>query len=277
MGNDFFAKKNIVKQRPVLKYIRNDGADKELHEHSHPEFIFVAGGSGRFETQTNQYPIKAGDFIICGKNVSHSEYLFDTPDSLMYHLGFTNTILNGMEEDDIINEPFCIIHTGSQFDIIKAYFIALINEHLTPQISSKIIEEDLMRVLLLSSLRLAVCDMGLAYSQNKAFFEAKDYFDKNYLAITNIEDACKFLNINKFYLTHIFKEQLGMPPIKYLLNKKIEKAKHLLVYSNASIREIALKCGYTDTAYFCRVFKKSEGITPLQYRIHIKNNNSSSI
>ena len=96
---------------------------------------------------------------------------------------------------------------------------------------------------------------------------------KNYLAITNIEDACKILKINKFYLTHIFKEQLGMPPIKYLLTKRMEKAKHLLSSTNSPISEIALKCGYTDTAYFCRVFKKAESITPLQYRNQVKNNN----
>ncbi|MCH5164386.1 MAG: AraC family transcriptional regulator [Clostridiales bacterium] len=272
--SDFFAKKNIVKQRPTLKYIKTDGANKEQHTHGHPEFIFVVGGSGRFEVNDNQYPIKAGDLIICGKNVSHSEYLFDTPDSEIYHLGFTGTILNGMQEDDIINEPFCIIHTASQFDIIKAYFVALIAEVQSPQISSKVIEEDLMRVLLLSVLRLAVYDMGLMFSQNKAFFEAKDYFDKNYLSITNIEDACKMLGINKFYLTHIFKEQLGMPPIKYLLNKRMEKAKHLLIVTNMSISEISLKCGYADTAYFCRVFKKCENITPLQYRLQSRNNNA---
>lgn len=274
MGSDFFAKKNIVKQRPVLSYLTCGGVDKEPHTHPHPEFIFIVCGSGRFEVSGNQYPIKAGDLIVCSRNVTHSEYMFDAPGCEVYHLGFTNTILNGMEEDEIINEPFCIIHTASEFEIIKAYFVALNNECKSRQLSSKVIEEDLMRVLLLSVLRLAVHDMGLAYSQNKAFFEAKDYFDKNFLAITNIEDACKMLNINKFYLTHIFKEQLGMPPIKYLLNKRMEKAKHLLIATSMSISEISLKCGYTDTAYFCRVFKKCENITPLQYRLQSKNNNA---
>ncbi|MBR2967652.1 MAG: helix-turn-helix transcriptional regulator [Clostridia bacterium] len=273
MANDFFAKKNIVKQRPVLEYAVNNGADKSLHAHPHPEFIFVVGGSGRFETKDNQYPIKAGDIIVCSKEVLHSEYLFDSPDSEMYHVGLSGTILGNMEQDELINEPFCIAHSGKMYDILKAYFSALISETLNPQLNSKMVEEDLLRVLLITVLRLAVCDMGLAYSQNRAFFEAKDYFDKNYLYIDNIDKACKILNINKFYLTHIFKEQLGMPPIKYLLSKRMEKAKHLLGSTTLSIRDVSLKCGYSDTAYFCRVFKKSENITPLQYRIHVKNNN----
>lgn len=272
MGNDFFAKKNIVKQRPVLKYLRVSGADKESHAHPHPEFIFVVGGSGRFETGGNQYPIKTGDLIVCSKDVAHSEYMFEGSTEI-YHLGFTNTVLSGMEEDEILTETFCIIHTDTQFEILKAYFDALNNELTDAQISSKIVEEDLMRVLLISVLRLAVTNVGLTYSQNKAFIEAKEYFDKNYLTINNIEEVCKTLGINKFYLTHIFKEQLGMPPIKYLVLKRMDKAKSLLAYSSASVAEIATKSGYTDTAYFCRVFKKVEGVTPLQYRTKNKHVN----
>lgn len=260
-----FAKKNIVKQRPAVKYLLSSGADKSPHSHPHPEFIFVVSGSGRFETGDKQYPIKAGDLIVCSKDVVHCEYMFDV-ETEIYHLGFTKTVLSGMEEDEILDEPFCIIHTDTQFDILKAYFYALNNELNDERISSKIVEDDLMRLLLISVLRLAVCNVGLTYSQNKAFFEAKDYFDKNFLTISNIEDACKMLHINKFYLTHIFKEQLGMPPIKYLMLKRMDKAKALLSCSDASVAEIATKSGYVDTAYFCRVFKKTEGITPLQYR-----------
>lgn len=269
MSSDYFAKKNIVKQRPNLKYLRLGGADKDPHVHDHPEFIFISNGSGRFEVGENQYPIKTGDLIICGKNVLHSEYMFDV-ETEVYHLGFTKTILGAGNEDDIISEPFCIIHTDTQYQIIKAYFSSLMQEVAFPKISSKVIEEDLMRVLLLSALRLAVSDLGIAYSQNKAFFEAKDYFDKNFLSINNIEDVCKKLSINKFYLTHIFKEQLGMPPIKYLISKRMDKAKNLLALTDLSISEVANKCGYVDTAYFCRVFKKAENITPLHYRLSVK-------
>lgn len=269
MNSDFFAKKNIIKQRPSLCYLK-EGADKQPHDHPHPEFIFLIGGSGRFETGQNHYPIKAGDLIICGKGVSHCEYMFDSPENNIVHLGFDKTILGGMKENEIISEPFCIIHTGNKFDLIKTYILAIADELNEPKLSGNIVTENLLCVLLITVLRLAVSDTGFVYAKNKSFFEAKDYFDKNYIAIERIEDACKILGINKYYLTHIFKERLGMPPVKYLLNKRIAKAKTLLTTTNYSIGDIALKCGYTDTGYFCRVFKKNEGITPLQYRIQTK-------
>lgn len=92
--------------------------------------------------------------------------------------------------------------------------------------------------------------------KNKAFFEAKDYIDKNYTKIVSIESVCEHLNINKFYLTHIFKEQIDMPPIKYLIYKRMEHAKQLLISDNGmSINEIAEECGYSDTAYFVEYSK----------------------
>lgn len=233
-------------------------------------FIFVSNGSGRFETSENQYPIKTGDLIICSKGTIHSEYLFDTPENAIYHLGFVKTVLSGMPEDEIINEPFCIIHTGNSYETVQAYFANILAEKETKQVCGKMVQADLLRVLLVTALRLAVYDIGMAYMPNRSYFEAKDYFDKNYAHIKSIEQVCEQLKINKFYLTHIFKEQLNMPPIKYLQLKRIERAKQLLLGTSLAISDIALKCGYPDTAYFCRVFKKSEGTTPLQYKLHMK-------
>ena len=50
------------------------------------------------------------------------------------------------------------------------------------------------------------------------------------------------------------------------LNMSVEEAKSLLEHTNYSIMEIAVACGYSDQSYFTKVFKKSTGITPKQYR-----------
>lgn len=271
MNNNLFSRKNIIKQSPVLSYIRDDGADKEMHTHAHPELIFVAEGSGRFEAGEHQYPIKTGDLIICSKETEHSEYLFESSGNKIYHLGFTNIVLSGMGKDELIDDPFCIIHTQEDCaSVLKSYFFALTSESADILPCSKIVTEDLLRLIIITSLRLAVSDMGLFYLQSKAFFDAKDFFDKNYATITNIEEVCENLHINKFYLTHIFKQQLGMPPIRYLQIKRMEKAKSLLA-TNLSISEIAERCGYSDKAYFCRAFKKVEQVSPLAYRRQLKS------
>ncbi|HBA48680.1 MAG TPA: hypothetical protein DCZ91_12955, partial [Lachnospiraceae bacterium] len=52
----------------------------------------------------------------------------------------------------------------------------------------------------------------------------------------------------------------------YISNYRIEKAKKMLLGGNDRIVDIAEKCGYTSANYFARVFKESEGMTPVEYR-----------
>lgn len=258
--------KDIFKQRPLLGYIRCDGADKVPHSHDFTELIFVSEGSGRFESLGNQYPVKTGDFIICGKNVVHSEYIFESSNSLIYHVGISTASLYGKNNNELIDEPFRLIHTQNEsYAIIKAYMYALKDEVENCRPSSKLMADDILWLLTITVLRLAVGNADLLYIKNKPFFDAKEYFDKNFLTITNIEEVCEHLSINKYYLTHIFKEQLGMPPVRYLQYKRMEKAKTLIL-QGVPLSEAAIKCGYQDTSYFCKVFKRIVGLSPLQYR-----------
>ena len=55
----------------------------------------------------------------------------------------------------------------------------------------------------------------------------------------------------------------------YVSRKKVEKAKDLLIFSDKKINEIAEMVGINNYSYFCKVFKKIEGMTPIKYRINI--------
>ena len=63
-----------------------------------------------------------------------------------------------------------------------------------------------------------------------------------------------------------FKETYGISPIDYLLQLRIEQAEDFLLHSQLSIAEIALMCGFNDSGYFCRTFKKQTGVTPTTYK-----------
>ena len=67
-------------------------------------------------------------------------------------------------------------------------------------------------------------------------------------------------------LCRIFKDALGMRPMEYVNQVRIEMAKSLLLYSDLSVREIGQKCGFQNTNYFNKIFKKFEHLTPLEYR-----------
>lgn len=73
-------------------------------------------------------------------------------------------------------------------------------------------------------------------------------------------------HLNPQYISQMFRSEIGVNFLAYLTNIRIERAKKLLLTTSASIAEVSEQCGYWDYRVFTKVFKKSEGITPSQYR-----------
>ena len=68
------------------------------------------------------------------------------------------------------------------------------------------------------------------------------------------------------YISQLFKNEIGVGFLTYLTNIRMERAKQLLLSTPLSIAEVSEQSGYGDYRVFTKVFKKSEGVTPSQYR-----------
>jgi AraC-like DNA-binding protein len=96
--------------------------------------------------------------------------------------------------------------------------------------------------------------------------KVKHYVDNCYtLPITPQSIAERFF-ANPSYVSRVFSNTYSITLTDYLITKRIEKAKTLLVTTSAPIGNIALNCGFSDLNYFSRTFKKRELKTPIQYR-----------
>ena len=73
-------------------------------------------------------------------------------------------------------------------------------------------------------------------------------------------------HLNPQYISQLFKSEIGVGFLAYLTNIRMEKAKKLLLSTSLPIADVAEQSGYADYRVFTKVFKKSEGITPSQYR-----------
>lgn len=102
---------------------------------------------------------------------------------------------------------------------------------------------------------------------SSAMQEVRAYIAENYsnpdLSLNHLSTA---FDLNPKYVSHLFKEEFGEKFVEYLANVRMEKAKELLTTTSASVQEVALLVGYTHSFSFIRVFKKSVGMTPGDYR-----------
>lgn len=96
--------------------------------------------------------------------------------------------------------------------------------------------------------------------------ECLEYINKYYNIDLKIDDVCNHLSINKSYFCSLFKKETGYTFTAYLNNIRVEKSKELLVNSDLSILDVALKVGFNNHNYFSTTFKKIVGKNPLEYR-----------
>lgn len=97
--------------------------------------------------------------------------------------------------------------------------------------------------------------------------KTRQYIDENYTRHLSIQEMAEKFGYNYSYFCIIFKKHIGLSPNEYVIEKRINKAKSLLLASpDLSIRDIAAFIGYDDAYYFSRIFKAVAGVTPSAFR-----------
>lgn len=96
--------------------------------------------------------------------------------------------------------------------------------------------------------------------------ECIDWIQLHYNQPLTASDIANRFNYNPAYLTSLFKKYTGYSLTHYINHARISAAKNLLTNQDQTIEAIAKQCGFTDTKYFYRIFKKEEHITPSEYR-----------
>ena len=98
------------------------------------------------------------------------------------------------------------------------------------------------------------------------------YIKNHYAEDVSMYDMAKRLNYSEGYFCKLFKQCFRVNFTSYLSEFRMEKAKELLQDPLMNIKDIGRMCGYGDSNYFARVFKRSTGFTPSEYRIYAMKN-----
>ena len=102
--------------------------------------------------------------------------------------------------------------------------------------------------------------------KKKSLQYVKTYLEEHYREKITLDRLAGQFYLNKFYLARTFKEQFGATVLGYLEQVRITRAKQLLRFSDLTAEAVGQEVGIGEPGYFCRVFKKVEGISPGEYR-----------
>jgi AraC family transcriptional regulator len=94
---------------------------------------------------------------------------------------------------------------------------------------------------------------------------AIDYIAEHLAEDISLEAIATQLGISRYYFCRLFKQSMGVSPYQYIIQQRIERAKHLLGNSPMSISEVALACGFAHQSHLNYHFKKVVGMTPRRF------------
>lgn len=125
-----------------------------------------------------------------------------------------------------------------------------------------------MLELIIRQQLVSTIEAVLLGSERKINFRERidNILQEKQLNLVTLNDIAEELGVSTQYLCKTYKEETGITVHKYLTSKRLKYAKNLLKYSKLSIKEIAQECGFQDTIYFTKLFKRYNEITPSEYR-----------
>ena len=108
--------------------------------------------------------------------------------------------------------------------------------------------------------------LGRSTIQQKPIRTCINYIYEHLHTRITMDDLCRITNLSPSHLSRLFKSETGSTISNYILSKKLETAKSMLLSSDYSIAEISASLAFPSQSYFTTILKKDCGMTPLQYR-----------
>ena len=96
--------------------------------------------------------------------------------------------------------------------------------------------------------------------------EIKNIVELDYRRDIGLDYVAEKVNLSSTYVSYLFKKETGQTLVKYITDKKMDRAKKMLGDRNLKIMQVAKSCGYENQSYFNKLFKNYFGVTPKQYR-----------
>lgn len=218
------------------------------HSHEYWELIYNAQGSGTMTVGEESYPYCDTTVLLCPPGVAHGK---------VSETGFTDYYFR-FSGCDLVPRPYVV---QDSFDRRLLQLIRVLHsayyEGNSPAVCSHLVEA------ILGLLKPMIGGSPVSeYVQILRQRIAENYTDPNF----SLQDAMAEVPLNADHLRRLFTRQLGQTPHEYLTALRLDKARLLLSQGQASVGDVAYRCGFYDRLYFSKVFRKATGIPPSMWK-----------
>lgn len=249
--------------------------ESAYHSHDHLEVAFILSGCGRYRIGGTFYDVEEGDLLILNPHISHQGLVKDAENpATEFFVGAAELKLQGFEKNTLPTpKEGPILHT--QGEMRQKLFRLCASMEAEKSVGWEgryfMMKAYMMQLLLLvlkTQMEPVEITEGRSFeSVNKKYVveQILDYFEDHYAEKISLDRIADNMYLSPFYISRIFKSEVGDTPIRHLINIRLEKAMELLQTGfSGSIQEVAACVGYDDAYHFSKLFKKRYGYPPSQ-------------
>ncbi|HEI8867976.1 AraC family transcriptional regulator [Serratia sp. AKBS12] len=234
-----------------------------------PRLELVVDGELRVEWEGNldvvQHALRPGDALFVpaqGWNIPHWQRPVTTLSLLFGKQQLGYSLLEWDGENTVLLGKDNVARRGPR---VGSFILQALHElawHQSDQGTARF----LVKGLLSHALDLFGSSVETASRSQALFGAVRDYLEEHYREPLTRESVAQAFYISPNYLSHLFQKVGGIGFNEYLNHVRLEQAKHLLKRYDMKVKEVAHACGFIDSNYFCRIFRKNTERSPSEYR-----------
>lgn len=251
------------------------------HWHEELEFCYIKSGTVKLSTTTGSEIFHTGEAYFINtntlstverQNLTEDAYI----DSHLFHSIFLSGHFRSVYETKYLepilkNKKLEILairgENQRQKDILhKLRKIASLQDKENTEFQTRNLFSEIWLLLLDEAKDFEKNSAPVKFVNQERIQTMLSFIQQNYAQKIFLDDIAASAAIGKREALRCFQNSIHQTPFEYLLDYRIETAEKLLKTTNHSIVEIALQTGFTSEAYFCKVFKKRNNMTPGAYR-----------
>ena len=237
------------------------------HSHDFCEILYVAGGAGEAILEGKKFRLAPGDLVVVNPGTLHEERSDAKAPLRLIFLAIRDFAVPGLPAGCLSQEKYRVLSCGEYRYKMDIYLRELLQETSSQIEFYQEISQGLVSALLVLVMRLIRINPEDEAALSQECQKIKEYLDQNFTSPITLDSLSETVYISKHYLSHLFKEQTGISPIKYLTLKRMKKACELLSETELPVSEVSKAVGYENPLYFSQVFKRVYGISPVKYRM----------
>ena len=242
------------------------------HWHMDYELVRVINGKLSIHVGNSHFEMTDGDCVIVPPGAIHGSL---TPTGTYECVVFdiSKLFLNGSPNlkalrdfwDARNEEPLFIKHDDPESLFTSSFFAAASNRSMTESARLLTTSGSLL-TLLGGNYRSLPAPSPQQKEKTERIKNVISYIRKNYTSHVTLDDLSAAAGINREYLCREFKATIGLSPINFLIEYRVEQSKKILLSQGGSVTEAALASGFCDISYYIKKFIALNGCTPLQFK-----------